>query len=342
MSEGGRPEVDPESIEGTAEKASPAPEVPVELWSDEPDNEEAARAVYPVEPRLEGFSGPVDDFGHSWDVPQKRQVMRTPNLVDALLFLVALAIGMLILAAVAGLAEYFHWFGIRNLDAAAKSTPANLGTELAVYGIALGAAIPFFRMVWGKGFFAGLHWGWGRAFRLRYGLFAVAFGCNLLALLVNLVLKFPEKAPIDKMFATTADAWMLAGFGVVVAPFFEEMIFRGFLLPAVATAWDWFVERATGAEPRELDEEGNPQWSAGAMVFAALTVSAPFAWIHSEQVGAAWGPLVLLYCVSLALCAVRLAARSLAASTLTHSAYNLMLFALMFAQTDGFRHMDTM
>jgi hypothetical protein len=37
------------------------------------------------------------------------------------------------------------------------------------------------------------------------------------------------------------------------------------------------------------------------MVFAALVVSAPFAWMHSAQVAKAWGPLVLLYCVSLAL-----------------------------------------
>jgi membrane protease YdiL (CAAX protease family) len=68
----------------------------------------------------------------------------------------------------------------------------------------------------------------------------------------------------------------------------------------------------------------------------------PFALLHAEQVAKAWGPLLLLYCVSLILCAVRLATRSLAASTLVHSAYNFMLFALMFAQTGGFRHLDKM
>ncbi len=78
------------------------------------------------------------------------------------------------------------------------------------------------------------------------------------------------------------------------------------------------------------------------MIFAALTVSAPFALMHAAQVGNSWGPLLLLYCVSLILCTVRLVTRSLAASTLVHSAYNFMLFAVMFAQTDGFRHMDKM
>jgi membrane protease YdiL (CAAX protease family) len=46
--------------------------------------------------------------------------------------------------------------------------------------------------------------------------------------------------------------------------------------------------------------------------------------------------------VSLVLCTVRLVTRSLASSTLVHSFYNLMLFAIMFWQTDGFRHMDKM
>ena len=78
------------------------------------------------------------------------------------------------------------------------------------------------------------------------------------------------------------------------------------------------------------------------MVFASLVVSAPFALMHAEQVGKAWGPVLLLYCVSLILCVVRLWTRSLAASTLVHSAYNFMLFAMMLWQTGGFRHLDRM
>lgn len=269
-------------------------------------------------------------------------VIRHPNFADALLFLLMLLVGALLTAAALGLAAYFHWFGLHDLEAAMKVTPVALGAQLGIYLLGLAVAVPFFRMVWGKGYFDGLHWHGATAYRRRYWLLATAFLLNLLALVVGLVVKFPEHAPIDKMFGTSSDAWLLACFGVLVAPFFEEMIFRGFLLPAVATAWDWAAEKMHGTRPRALDAAGNPVWSAGAMVFAALVVSAPFAWMHSEQVAKAWGPLVLLYCVSLALCAVRLAARSLAASTLVHSAYNGMLFALMFAQTDGFRHLDKM
>ena len=269
-------------------------------------------------------------------------VVRRPNFADASLLLALLLMGLLVTTGVLGLAFYFHWFGLHSVTAAANDTRVALGTQLLLYLVALAGAVPFFRMIWGKGFFAGIHWNAVTAFRLRYRMLGTAVLCNVLAMAGNWILPFPQHAPIDKLFSNATDAWMLACFGITVAPFFEEMIFRGFLLPATATAWDWCSERMTGRRPRPLDAEGNPVWSIGAMIFAALVVSAPFALMHATQVGKAWGPLLLLYCVSLVLCTVRLATRSLAASTLTHSAYNFMLFAVMLVQTDGFRHMDKM
>jgi hypothetical protein len=44
--------------------------------------------------------------------------------------------------------------------------------------------------------------------------------------------------------------WLIAIFGVTVAPAFEELAFRGFLLPSLASAWDWVIQRAR--TPREL------------------------------------------------------------------------------------------
>lgn len=335
----------PERVEGSEETAEARPDEasPVledrDLVGDEPGDGREQLSLF-EDAALAPVPEPVSD-PFQYSIPEPPEI-RHPNFADAMLFLLMLLLGALLTAAGLGLAVYFHWFGLHDLDAVMKSTPVALGTQVLIYLLGLSAAMPFFRMVWGKGYFAGLQWHAATAYRRRYWLVAVAFLLNVLALVVGQVVKFPEHAPIDKMFATSSDAWLLACFGVLVAPFFEEMIFRGFLLPAMATAWDWAAERMRGERPRALDGEGNPVWSAGAMVFAALVVSAPFAWMHSAQVGMAWGPLVLLYCVSLALCTVRLAARSLAASTLVHSAYNCMLFALMFAQTDGFRHLDKM
>ncbi|HTJ30343.1 MAG TPA: type II CAAX endopeptidase family protein [Acidobacteriaceae bacterium] len=269
-------------------------------------------------------------------------VHRTPNFADLLIFSLMLLIGFLAMLGAASAAAHYHWFGLKNLAQMQSNTRFALGTEAILYGVTLACSIPIFRMAWSKSLLSGLHWHQHTAWRLRLRLAGVAVACNLIAMLGNAILPFPQHAPIDKMFSTTSDAWLLMVFGVTVAPFFEELIFRGFLLPAFATTWDWSVERLTHRLPRPLDAEDNPVWSLGAQIFAALIVSAPFALMHAEQVGNSWGPVLLLYCVSLILCAVRLRTRSLACSTLVHSCYNFLLFAVMLFETDGFRHLDKM
>ncbi|WP_263357448.1 CPBP family intramembrane glutamic endopeptidase [Acidicapsa ligni] len=276
------------------------------------------------------------------EAPHALLPIRHPNFADASLFLLMLLMGFLVASGALAFALHFHLWGLHSFAQAQNSTVIALSTQVLIYVVGVGAAIPFFTMVWGRGFFPGIHWHGATAFRLRARLVLTAAFCNVLAMLGNLVLPFPKEAPIDKLFGSQSDAWMLLVFGVTIAPFFEEMIFRGFLLPALATAWDWCHERLTGALPRGLDAEGNPIWSMPAMIFAALAVSAPFALMHSAQVAKSWGPLSLLYCISLVLCAVRLTTKSLAASTLVHSTYNFFLFAVMLVETSGFRHLNKM
>ena len=77
-----------------------------------------------------------------------------------------------------------------------------------------------------------------------------------------------------------------------------------------------------------------------AMIAASILTSIPFAWMHAEQTGNSLGPLILLYCVSLVLCWVRLATRSLSASVLVHACYNFLLFSFMLWGTGGFQHLN--
>jgi membrane protease YdiL (CAAX protease family) len=135
---------------------------------------------------------------------------------------------------------------------------------------------------------------------------------------------------------------MMFAFGVTFAPFFEEIVFRGFLLPALCTSFDWIAEKAHGVPPLPLDTNGHPQWSLVSMALASIATSLPFAWMHAEQTSYALGPLILLVCVSMVLCWTRLTTRSLAASVMVHSSYNFLLFAFMLLGTSGFRHLDKM
>jgi membrane protease YdiL (CAAX protease family) len=239
-------------------------------------------------------------------------------------------------------AIYFHLFGVSTLNAALTEIHYTLGSMAVLYLLTLLGCVIIFPLIWHKGFFAGVQWQGATAIRLRSSLLGAAFVCFLLALLSGWVMPGPTNAPIDKLFRTPVAAWLMFGFGVSFAPFFEEILFRGFLLPALCTAFDWTVEKVRDLPPTPLGANGHPEWSGAAMVTGSILTSLPFAYMHAEQTGHSAGPLILLVCVSLILCSVRLVTRSLAASVMVHACYNLLLFSLMVLGTSGFRHLDKM
>jgi hypothetical protein len=147
---------------------------------------------------------------------------------------------------------------------------------------------------------------------LRYVIFGF-----LLAIAIGLgtvLLPVPKQLPIEQYFADTTGTWMLAIFGVTVAPFFEEMFFRGFLYPALA--------RPLG------------------VVSSVLITSVAFTLIHSPQLAHAWAPLLLLFIVAVVLTVLRVRTDSVVPGFVLHAAYNLTLFSQTFFATDHFRHLE--
>ena len=67
-----------------------------------------------------------------------------------------------------------------------------------------------------------------------------------------------------------------------------------------------------------------------------------FAMVHSEQLGQAWGPLLVLFVVGLVLTITRVVTRSVTPGLLIHVGYNLMLFGVLYIGTDHFRHLERM
>jgi len=280
---------------------------------------------------------------HSWSEPEfLPSPARIPHLGHLLLLALLALLGLLGSSLVVRSALHFHLFGISTPDTASNDVHYTIGSMAALYLIAFGLALIVFPIAWQKSFFDGLHWNAPAAMRRFRLLIGAACVCFVLAMVDEVLLPGPVNAPIDKLFESRAAAWLLFAFGVTFAPFFEETVFRGFLLPALCTAFDWCVERATDTPALALDPAGHPQWSLGAMVFASISTSVPFALMHAEQTAWSLGPFLLLVCVSLVLCWARLATRSLAASVLVHASYNFLLFSLMLLGTQGFRHMDKM
>jgi uncharacterized protein len=328
---------EPQSIDPFAEENLPAP--PGE-WVLEPEETTAEAADTSL------FQGPaVDETSQppmfaSLEHPAFPREERIPNLGHLGLLVLLGIFGWLGAGMLVFLALRVHLWGISNLTQAASDFRYTLASEAVQYVITFAGALAVFPIVWRKPFFDGIHWNGKAATQRAARLASAAIACFFVAILNGLLMPGPTNAPIDELFKAPGAAWVLFAFGITLAPFFEELAFRGFLLPSLCTAWDWSMEHFTGAPRRPVDEDGNPQWSLLAMIIASVLTSVPFALLHGAQTSWSLGPFLLLIFVSLVLCWVRLSTRSLAASTMVHSFYNLMLFSFMLLGTGGFKHLD--
>lgn len=128
------------------------------------------------------------------------------------------------------------------------------------------------------------------------------------------LLPMPKHLPMDEFFKTARDAYILSAFGILIAPLFEELLFRGFLYPVLA--------RRLGLPP------------------SVLLTAIAFTFIHVPQLRYNWGPVLVIFLVGLALTSVRAVKKSVACTVLMHMAYNATIFVVAFIGTGGFRHME--
>lgn len=271
---------------------------------------------------------------------QTHPVMHLPNLADVGMALVLLTLGWVGAAALTTGALSLHLFGVSTAKQAMADIHYTLGGQLAWYLIAFAGCLVIFPAAWRTNFFAGVEWHAGEILRARWRLLSAVIFCLSLAIVDSVALPGPDNAPIDSIFRRPDAAWLMFVFGITLAPFFEELFFRGFLLPALCSATDWMIARTTKRAAPQPDAGGRMMWSVQAMAVGAVLTSIPFALMHGAQTSYSLGPFLLLVCVSLALCWIRLATRSLAASVIVHASYNLLLFSIMLVQTGGFQHLE--
>ena len=322
-------------------EASPSPEQQPAAFSPLELNPATPAEAEPVFMLHEPRSAEPTLF-QSWAQPQVRPPARIPHFGHLCLLLLLGGIGFACTVAVLFLAMRFHLFGWELPAKSSTDIHLVLASEALLYLIAFAFSLVVFPLFWDEGFFAGIQWRGAVARKRFWPLAATALGCAGLAALDEVLMPGPSNAPIEKMMRSSEAAWLMFGFGVTIAPFFEEVFFRGFLLPALCTAWDWAAERIAHKPAPPLDANAHPQWSISAMIVASVLTSIPFALIHVEQQGHSLGPFLLLIVVSLVLCTVRLKTRSLACSTLVHACYNFLIFSLAMIGTGGFRHFDKM
>jgi len=210
----------------------------------------------------------------------------------------------------------------------------------ATYLSSLLAASLFYPRVWKRGFLDGLQWRWAAARGQAGRLIGLGLLLGIMVQFVTYFITPPKSRPIDAFFLTQTDAWLITLFGTLVAPAFEEICFRGFLVPACAIAYDWLSLPRT--EQARLRWQTTNNLTPASLIFSAILTSIFFAMMHFQQVAHLWAALLVLFTISLLLTFVRVKTGSVAASALVHGAYNGFVFLMVIVQTGGYRHLDRM
>jgi membrane protease YdiL (CAAX protease family) len=290
-----------------------------------PNPEATVEAIVEPQPLdIQHDTDPADDHGPA---------RRIPHLGHTALF-VAITICSLLVSAfiVASIAQHSA-----EASAGKHLVPLLAGQAISyVLTILLSARI--FPRLWFKTFATGIAWNSLALARQWWRLIPVGVLLSILAQLALQHLPTAKDTPVDQSLRTSAGAWSMAILGIFFAPLYEEIAFRGFLLPALATAYDWLaLERS----PAGIDKwQRSTAHTSAALVFGTLISSMCFALVHAQQIGFAWSVVGLLFFVSLIFSLVRIKTHSVACSTLVHATYNFVIFAVIYSSTGGFHHME--
>jgi uncharacterized protein len=199
-----------------------------------------------------------------------------------------------------------------SFDELKTSALVIIGAQAAAYPLVLLFIFLMIRTRADEPFGKAIHWNWP-------GVAAPGFIASgvILALVVDSLARFlpiPKSLPMDNYFHDATSAYLMAGFGVTLAPLLEEVFFRGVLYP--------LLRRRFG------------------LTLGVLLTALAFAAIHGAQLGYAWAPVLSIFVVGVVFTVVRVRKDSVAASFLMHCGYNFSLFAALWIASDHYRHLE--
>ena len=276
-------------------------------------------------------------FPHAEGTPPPEPPVRIPHLGHAALFLAITGVFLLLTQLL--FLGLLHPPTISGKISAPSVSPKLLvGSEALSYIATLALAWFTFPLLWKRTFAEGIQANPDAARRNAFRLVPIGLVLSFAVQAMSSLATLPKDIPMDDFFRTPSDVWLVTAFGILLAPLFEEILFRGFLLPAFAIAYDWLSLPRT---PAALETwHSNNRLTRASLIFSSVLTSIFFAALHGQQTGFAWPVLILLFCVSLILSYVRLRLRSVMASTLIHASYNATIFLTAFIATGGYRHLD--
>ncbi len=220
------------------------------------------------------------------------------------------AANILVFVGYAFLAPLLHWtVPIQKLQ---TNVTFILTLQLFWYLLLLAYIYIFIRSYYKASFLSTLKWEKLSAHAtVRYLLGGAAL--SLVVMIIPPLLPEKKGFPLEKMFNSPASAYAIAAFAVLVAPFMEELLFRGLLFA--------FFEKH------------------GGLTFAIISTAVLFAGLHIPEYWGAWNNVVMILIVGLTFSIVRGLTGSLTPSFVLHLAYNGTLMFLLFLQTQHFHKM---
>ena len=235
---------------------------------------------------------------------------------DLLIFILVGFLGLLAAGPIVALGFYgivapiLHWtVPIQKLQ---TNVIFLLSVQLAWYAFLLAYIYFFIRFYYKASFLTALNWKKLSAHNaVRYLLGGAAL--SLVVMVIPPLLPEKKGFPLEKMFNSTSSAYAIAAFAILIAPFMEELLFRGLLFA--------FFEKH------------------GGLTFAIVSTALLFAGLHVFEYWGAWNNVVMILVVGLTFSIVRGLTGSLTPSFLLHLAYNSTLMLLLFLQTQHFHRL---
>ena len=179
-----------------------------------------------------------------------------------------------------------------------------MALQLVFYTFLLGALYALIAGRYGEPFWRSLGW----IFPSRGAWLCILAGPLLAIALAALsaVLRAPEEPVIQNLMTDRMSLIAVVVFGSLLAPIFEELVFRGFIFPLLA--------RSLGAWP--------------GIFLTALA----FALLHGSQFHWSWQSILIIGLAGIAFGLARYKTGSTAAATAIHVGYNSTLFAVFLVQ----------
>jgi CAAX protease family protein len=216
-------------------------------------------------------------------------------------------------------ANAFSMFGINRSEL--LKSPGVEGLFLIVHQVLLSLAVLAYlaaqvRLWYGAPFWRTIGWrplATRKASRRRayLGIVAGGFFLSLLVQFTSAQFGTKAKLPIDAIFQDQRNAILFMVMAVVVAPVFEETIFRGYIYPVLARSF-----------------------GVGASI---VITGSLFGLIHAQQLWGGWAQIGLMIVVGIVLTFVRSVARTVVASYLLHLTYNSVPLIAYIIASHGFR-----